>query len=70
MVNCQSISYKTVNYKLFLALPKVWFVNWALVARRAGNDCPSLVLLLPVTCSPTAQHVFSGSPSRVHHGTA
>ena len=66
MVNCQSISYKTVNYKLFLALPKVWFVNWALVARRAGNDCPSLVLLLPSTCSPVARHVFTMGPLKWH----
>ena len=65
MVNCQSI-----NYKLFLVLPKVWLINWALVSRCAGNDCPSFVLQLPITCSPVARHVFSGSPSRVHHGTA
>ena len=61
MVNCQSI-----NYKLFLALPKVRFVNWALVARCAGNDCPSLVLQQPSTCSLVARHVFTMGPLKWH----
>ena len=34
----------TINYKILSALPKVWLVNWALVSRCTGNDCPSLVL--------------------------
>ena len=61
MVNCQSI-----NYKLFLMLPKVWFMNWALVSRCAGNGCPPLVLWLPITCSPVARHVFTMGPFKWH----
>ena len=61
MVNCQ-----TINYKLFLMLPKVRLVNRALVARCAGNDCPLLVLLLPSTCSPVARHVFTMGPLKWH----
>ena len=61
MVNCQSISYK-----LFLVLPKVWFMNWALVSHRAGNGCPSFVLQLPITCSPVARHVFTMGPFKWH----
>ena len=65
MVNCQ-----TINYKLFLMLPKFRLTNWALVSRCAGNDCPSLVLRLPITCSPVARHVFTMGPLKWHGWTA
>ena len=61
MVNCQSISYK-----FFLVLPKVRLINWAIVSRCAGNDYPSLVLWLPITCSPVARHVFTMGPFKWH----
>ena len=61
MVNCQ-----TINYKLFLMLPKVWPMNWVLVSHCAGNGCPSLVLWLPITCSPVARHVFTMGPFKWH----
>ena len=51
-------------------LPKVWFMNWVLVSRCAGNDCPSLVLWLPITCSPIARHVFTMGPLKWHGWTA
>ena len=58
MVNCQSISYKLFFY-----------VAQSLVY-ELGTCFPFCGQWLPVACSLAAHHVFSGSSSRVHHGTA
>lgn len=60
------VNLLAINYKLFLVLPKVRFMNWALAARSAGNDCPPIVLQLPSTCSPVARHVFTMGPLKWH----
>ena len=35
---------------------------WALCAHRMGNQCPSLVLLMPSACSVDAQRLFTECP--------
>ena len=35
---------------------------WALCAHRMGNQCPSLVLLMPDACSVDAQRLFTECP--------
>ena len=56
MVNC------LLAINSFFMLPKVRLINWALVSHCAGNGYPSLVLWLPITCSPVARHVFTMGP--------
>ena len=36
-------------------MPKNHSVKWALDAHSTGNECPSLVLSMPITCSLSAR---------------
>ena len=61
----QSTKYRKLQIRLLKTVPKNHPTKWALDAHSTGNECPSLVLSMPITWSLSARVTGTQRPANV-----